>query len=364
MEIRRLNKKAIKEFIDSDEFNSMPYIPITKYRALSHLANPRASDDDILLFLALEDNKMVGYLGILADYLYDGETIYKVGWLSTSWIDPSQRRKGIAGKILRDALDAWNNRIVVADWTPSVDGVYRKSGIFADFASREGVQAYLRFNLRETLSINETMFGKIILNAADKILNTFNLLRLYFYNLDNHPPYEKMDRIDDESAQFMKRWNNSGTFRRSEKEMEWILKYPWVVEKSSEYPTQDERYRFSSVCNEFRTEVIKIRNNRDEMIALLILTVRNKSLQLPYLYYQTDHVEAVARFVYHYMYVNKIKMVVLYDSTLTNYILTNKTPFISKHKTKIPYFITKEMAEKLTDDQRIIQDGDGERIFT
>jgi GNAT superfamily N-acetyltransferase len=367
MEIRRLNKKALQDFIDSEEFNTMPFIPITRHRALSHLSNPRAADDDILLLLAWDNKKLVGCLGILPDFLYDGDKIYKVGWLSASWIDPSERRKGIAGKILREALDACNNQALIADWVPEVNDVYEKSGLFVNFAWREGVQAYLRFNLRETLPLKKTFFGKTILNAADKVLNIFNSARLYCHNVafgNEYPQFEKLDSIDDESSKFMSKWKDSETFRRLEKELTWILKYPWVLQRSSEYPTPDKRYHFSSVLNEFRQEIIKIRNSHKEMIAFLMLTVRNKSLQVPYLYYQPEHVETVARFIYRYMYEKRIKGVVLYEPRLSEYILKSKMPFISKQKAKIPYIIPKRFAEKLTDNKRIIQDGDGERVFT
>ncbi len=363
MEIRKLNKRALQEFIDSEEFKSMPLIPVTKYRALSHITNPRAADDDVLLLMAFEDNKMVGYLGVLADYLYDGDKIYKVGWLSASGVDPNQRRKGIAGKLLHAALDAWNNQILVADWVPSSFGVYEKSGAFADLASRAGVEANLRFNLRENFPA-KTLSRRIILVAADKILNVFNSVRLFFALRNDYPQYAKVDNMDDESVKFMKRWKKSELFRRSKKDYAWILQYPWVLEKSPEYPKRDERFIFSSVCNEFRTEVIKIRNDRNKMIALLMLTVRNKSLQIPYVYFQSEHVETVARFIYRYMYEKGIKGMVSYDSRLSEYILTNKTPFISRHKTAIPYIITKSLAEKLKDSGKTIQDGDGERVFT
>lgn len=363
MEIRRLNKKALREFIDSEEFKSMPLIPITKYRALSHLTNPRAADDDVLLLMAFEDNKMAGYLGVLADFLYDGDKFYKVGWLSASGVDPNQRRKGIAGKLLHAALDAWNNQILVADWVPSSFGVYEKSGAFTTLASRTGVQANIRFNLRENFPA-KTLPRRIGLAAADKFLNSFNSVRLLFALKNNNPLYEKVDGIDDESVQFMSRWKSSELFRRSEKEYAWILKYPWVLQKSSEYPKRDERFIFSSVCNEFRHEVIKIRNNRSEMIAFLMLTVRNKSLQIPYVYFQSEQVEAVAGFIYRYMYEKGIKEMVSYDSRLSEYILTNKTPFISRQKTAIPYIITKSLAEKLKESGKTIQDGDGERVFT
>lgn len=367
MEIRRLNKKELKKFIDSDEFQSMPVIPVTKHRALSHLANPRASDNDSLLLLAFEDKRMVGYLGILADFLYDRDKVYKVGWLSASWVDPSMRRQGISGKLLHEAFDAWDNHILVGDWVPDSYGVYKKSGAFIDPFTREGIQAHLRFNLRETLPLKKSLFTKIILIAADGVLNIFNSLRLFCHPLGHrnvYPPYEKTDSIDDESAEFMSRWKQSEMFRRTEKELNWILKYPWVLEISPEYPEPDQRFHFSSVCKEFRTEVVKLRSIRNEMIAFMMLTTRNKSLQIPYLYYHFDQVETVARFIYRYMYDKKIKGITLFDTRLSEYILTNRTAFISKHKMKRPYIITKSLAEKLTDDGRIIQDGDGELAFT
>lgn len=363
MEIRRLNKKALQEFINSEKFDSLPLIPVTKYRALSHLTNPRAADDDVLLLMAFEDNKMAGYLGVLADHLYDGDKIYKVGWLSASGVDPNQRRKGIAGKLLQAALDSWNNQILVADWVPSSFGVYEKSGAFTELAHREGVEANIRFNLRENYPA-KALPKRILLVAADKILNAFNAVRLLFALRNNNPLYEKVDGLDDESVQFMSRWKDSELFRRSKKEFAWILKYPWVLQKSPEYPQRDERFIFSSVCNEFRHEIIKIQNSSREMIALLMLTVRNKSLQIPYVYCQSEHVEAVVRFIYHYMYEKKIKGVVLYEARLADYILKNKTPFISKQKTAIPYIITKSLAAKLKESGKTIQDGDGERVFT
>jgi len=365
MEIRRLNKKDLKKFIDSDEFQSMPVIPITKHRALSHLFNPSASEDDILLLLAFEDKRMVGYLGIIPEFLYDREAIYKIGWLTAMWVDPLIRRKGIAGRLIREALDAWNNQVLVADWLPHTFGVYQKSGAFTEFV-REGIQGNLRFNLREAMA-PRTLFSRIILRGADEVLNIFNCLHLYCRNpvfRNDYPPYETSDRIDDESAEFINRWKSFRMFRRSAKDLEWILKYPWVLEKSRENPEPDKRYYFSSVCNEFRNEIIKIRGNQHKMIAFLMLTIRNKSLQIPYLYYHPDHVEAVARFIYRYMYNKKIRRITLFDTGLSEYILTNRTPFISKHKMKRPYIITKSLAEKLTDNARIIQDGDGELAFT
>ena len=367
MEIRRLNKKELMQFIDSDEFHSMPTIPITKHRALSHFSNPRASDDDVLLLLASENNRMVGYLGILADFLYDREAVYKIGWLSAFWVDPDIRRKGVAGKLLREALDAWNNKILVAEYVANSYGVYQKSGAFTDLVYRKGIQSSLRFSLRGNSPVQKTFFRKIILIAADKVLDIFNSLRLYCYNLifrNEYPPHEKLNRIDDESVEFMIRWKKSEMFQRTEKDLMWILKYPWVFEKSSEYTAPDKRYYFSSVCNEFRNDIIKIRDSRNEMIALLILKIRNKSLQISYVYYHTEQIEPVARFVYRYMYDKKIKTVRLFDTRLSDYILTNRTPFLSKHKIKRHYIITKSLAEKLTDDGRTIQDGDGELALT
>jgi len=82
IQIRQLNKAQLLTFIYSEEYKNLTFIPITKHRAISHIHNPRADDDDIILFLAYENEELVGYLGVLADKIYYQNSPIKCGWLS------------------------------------------------------------------------------------------------------------------------------------------------------------------------------------------------------------------------------------------------------------------------------------------
>ena len=78
METKTFNKAELQEFINSPSFNELINIPISRRRAISQIHNPRAEDEDILLVAAFDGNKTVGYLGILPDFVIQGNTKEKV----------------------------------------------------------------------------------------------------------------------------------------------------------------------------------------------------------------------------------------------------------------------------------------------
>ena len=129
----------------------MPVIPISRHRAWSHIRNPRVSEDDVILVLAMVEGKMAGYLGVLADYIYLNGQKEKAGWLSCMWVDPEVRGQGIAKKLLNRVLERWDNRILVTEFTPAAKGLYDRSQQFQDLKISEGLRGFLRFNLDELL---------------------------------------------------------------------------------------------------------------------------------------------------------------------------------------------------------------------
>jgi len=88
--IEILNKIQLKGYIDSPDFYHSDFVPISKHRAISHINNPRAGDDDILLLLAYEGDKLVGYLGVLPDFIYIDEKPNKIGWLSCIYVEANE----------------------------------------------------------------------------------------------------------------------------------------------------------------------------------------------------------------------------------------------------------------------------------
>ena len=67
MEIKTFTVADMRTALVSEDFWRTKTLPITKHRALSYSRNPRADEDDPVLLVAYQDNRVVGYLGILPE---------------------------------------------------------------------------------------------------------------------------------------------------------------------------------------------------------------------------------------------------------------------------------------------------------
>ncbi len=70
MEIKAFTVADLKTALVSEDFWLTETLPITKHRALSYSRNPRAEEDDLVLLVAYQDNRVIGYLGILPDKIF------------------------------------------------------------------------------------------------------------------------------------------------------------------------------------------------------------------------------------------------------------------------------------------------------
>ena len=103
MNIVTLNKSQLLQFINSDEFNTLPNIPISYIRAVSHINNPRANENDVLLILIYLDFGLAGYLGIVPDLIFKNDKPEKIGWMSCIWVHQNARGKGLAKTLTNKA---------------------------------------------------------------------------------------------------------------------------------------------------------------------------------------------------------------------------------------------------------------------
>ncbi|MEL6841973.1 MAG: GNAT family N-acetyltransferase, partial [Bacteroidota bacterium] len=131
--IQTLNAAALRAYIFSDTFDQTPVLPISRHRALSHLANPRLRPDDVIMIFAHSDEgELVGYLGVLPDEIYLNGKQDRGGWLSCMWVNPITRGQGIGGKLVQAALNAWQGRILVTEFTPAAKRLYDRTEAFVD----------------------------------------------------------------------------------------------------------------------------------------------------------------------------------------------------------------------------------------
>lgn len=366
--IQSLTPLQLGQFIRLEEYLHMPVVPISRHRAESHIANPRVADCDVILLLAYDEKRLVGYLGILADNIHFGNEVFKAGWLSCMWVDPLTRGQGIAKMLLQHAFDHWNNQILVTEFTVAAKGLYNRSANFTDLKIAEGLRCYLRFNLNYLLPQKNTFLSKIkgLLLLADGILNSINYMRLLFYSKSivfDEIRIEKMDEVDAESWHFIKPFIADQFIRRNREDLNWVLQNPWLKTGNDENNYKN-RYHFSAIEKRFEFRNFKFINEQGKIVAVMIFSIRNQNLKIPYAYIEKEYTSLVGKFTAHFMLTEKLDMLTTFHAGLVEYLRSGKTPFYHKRKMKRHYIITKKFLPQITDRKIILQDGDADCAFT
>jgi hypothetical protein len=363
MIIKEITAGELKDFIHSTEYKKLTVVPITRHRALSHINNPRVSPADVVLLLAYVDDKLAGYIGILADKLITKDT--RTGWISCFWVDDSTKGKGVAKVLLNKAFELWNNNLMVTQ-VPEARGTYIRSGLFMDPFTCKGIRGYLRFNLNELLPARNKKFKKFrgVLKATDRLLNVFNDLRIKLISEPQEGRFEYVNEIDAETDKFIKRFHGKNLTKREESELNWIIRFPWVLSA----PVSDltsKRYIFSSLDKQHSLMNIKIYDQTDNVKAFLMISVKGKNMKIPYCYFEPSDVGEVMKLIYLHMLKMNLNMLTTFNPLLREYMLSHKTPFIYKKEIIQEYFISKIFETSLGSlSEHSFQDGDGDCAFT
>ncbi|MES2587748.1 MAG: GNAT family N-acetyltransferase [Bacteroidota bacterium] len=366
IEIKHLNKNDLLDFIKSEEFSTLNFIPISKNRAISHCENPRLNQNDVLLFLAYEDKNLVGYLGALPDQIFINDSFQKCTWLSCLWIDPQQRGKKIAQKLLDSCFQVWENRILVTEFTDSAKYLYDKSGIFNSLSEKRGVRLYFRSDLEKLLPPKKEFFNKIkpLLKVSDNFFNLFIDFKNSFVRnkLNSTLKIVRVSEIDDELIDFIKSKQEKQLFKRGKEELNWILKFPWIV--SSPQTSESKKYHFSSVDKSFEFIALKLYNKTNELRAFVMFSKRNQSLKLPYCYFENENLPDIMDVINYYIQELKVSTFTCFNYEIAIFLNENKTKAFHKKEIKRNYIISKVFGETVLEQKFEIQDGDADACFT
>jgi GNAT superfamily N-acetyltransferase len=352
-----LNKHQLLEFINSEKYKSLEVLPISYHRAVSHINNPRAKEDDVLLILAYENEQLLGYLGILADDIYTEKEKYHVGWLSCIWVSPLARGKGIAKKMVLTAYEAYKHSILITNFTKEAGLLYYKLNIFQELPNLVGYRYYRKICSSKILPKRYPRLYKFtpIFKVIDKIFNPLITLFLMDKKAKKYNTFLPNENFLEETDK------HKISFKRRTKELEWILNFPWI-KKVDNFSDQSKKYHFSSEEKQFDTNIIAIQNE-NEVIGYLLYVLRNGHLKVPYVYYKLDHIKQVADVISEISNQKNVEFVTLFlDKELLKLV---KIKCIFKKPIKRQFLITKELATKIEDYSNIkIYDGDGDAVFT
>lgn len=365
MEIKTLTPCQLEALISSDTFRRMPVLPISTHRALSHIHNPRVEENDVIMIMAYEGEEMVGYLGVLADEIYNerGEG-FKCGWLSCLWVNPLVRGKGIAKQLLQTAFTTWDNRILVTEFTPEAKGLYDRSANFNDLRISKGLRCYLRFNLHEVLPKKNESYAKLKLplQIADTIANVPVALKLSMQAsyAKGAERWKEEKSINKAIHLYIAEKQGQSLEQRSARDLNWINKYPWI--KEGEPNDESKRYHFSSVDARFKNLFYYLAEGSD-FKGFVHITIRNNHIKVPYLY--CDNVADVMPLLHKLMLDYKLNMLTVFHKDVIAYLQRKSNPFLYLRPVKRHYMISKKLDANFNNKSILnIQDGDGDCAFT
>ena len=367
MEIVSLNKTALLDYVNSSAFEEQENLPISFHRAISHANNPRANVNDILLLLAMEGEELVGYMGILPDLLFiPFQPIVKVGWVSCLWIKESMRGKGITKELFRQAHHKYNGNLMAYDYVPATKRMYDSTGLFAKQPlAKNGIRLYIKSDFERILAPKSKIFekGATVLKGIDAAGNS--LLELYqsgkAYPID-HLNLERVETINDALNDFIEDQAQKNYFQRKQRELNWVLENPWIVE-NDEKAAVHKKYYFSSSAKEFNNFAFQLKNREGSIIAFYFFTMRNGVVKLPY-FFAKDAIKDSVFVINHLLQKWKAKEFTCFHPKLVSALNNSKT--IAFHKKEVNRYlvIDKQLSKNITHVNLFMQDGDGDAVFT
>ncbi len=365
--IKSLNASELVEFTQTAEFRKLPHWPVSPQRALSYLASPRSRENDIVCLLGYLDNELIAYRCIMPDRPGKDREGPAMGWLSGNWVRPDKRRSGYATGLFREALKHWEGRLIFTNYAPESKAVYDKTGEFKLYHRQFGSRTYLRFDLA-TLLPPKSMILRLLKPVwwlSDLILNFFHDIGILvirpFFNLSRYRVIW-LSSFDREAMDFARPYMKDSFSGRDEKDINWILHYPWIVEQ----PVASDlsrKYFFSAAKKRFANYLMKV-YKENELKAVLWLTRVDRKLTMPYGFFPADFAPEVDDIIYSIMLHQRLNIFTTFHRDLASAMARFRWRYLFRKNMVRNYYATKKLIEELPDPPSVrIYDGDGDVAF-
>ncbi len=367
MEIKTFTVADLRTALLSEDFWLTKTLPITKHRALSYSRNPRADKDDPVLLVAYQDNQVIGYLGILPDKIFVNSAVYKFGWLTSWWVNPSCAMTGVGAVLLFKALNAYHQHLGVSGGSKEARKSLHASQKFIALKPLKGLEIRFRFNVTGAVcrKLPTLKMLRVLFKLFDVMLDEIVNFRYFFWkrrdNICRRLTFEYISTIDEETDQFIHRHHQHDLTRKGKIDLNWIMMYPWILSA----PLKDsagKRYYFSSRAERFFYLGVKVFEQNNEMAGFFMLKVRDDRMSVVYSYFESQHALAIAAAVVYHALAMDVSALSLYDESLAKSFSKLRCPHGSAKAVSRGFSLSKAFADIPLAGYRI-HGGDGDLAF-
>jgi GNAT superfamily N-acetyltransferase len=268
------------------------FIPITRQRALAHAHNPFAEPGDIALLVAYQETEdpshreIVGFFGIMPIRLKRHDRFDRVYWFSTWRVMPQLRGKSVGSLLMKEALSLEEDFMIVG--SGPARKVCRRFGFWeheplvfyqldlagmtrlnpATWLSRAARRLLRPFKARVQMDNRATRFVDRLLAPLGRAVFV-RLLQPRLQMPSAGVCAAEVDQVRPETAEQLAS-QAPVEFARGAAVVNWMLKYPWVVEPGQS-PTEKMDFYFSDVRHGFRMIALELFSSQDDYLGYLVL---------------------------------------------------------------------------------------------
>ncbi len=368
MEIKAYSVKDLKAALEQTSLWKTDVFPITKHRALSYVNNPRADSEDIVLLVAYEGNRVIGYIGAIPWKIYIENKEKKLAWLTGWWMDSEFRKTGIGRSLLYRILEIYDYDAMIPYYKSTSKRVFDASGRFINLKEYSGIKLLFRFNLSEILvrKIPGIKFLRPLLKIVDAAANLFTNIRQWLWKRNSsiyeNYIFEHICCIDSETSAFIKKYRKNELSRYEEEDFNWIFSFPWILSTPVNDITLSDYY-FSSVSKKYGLINIKIFDRNKKMAAFAVFRFREKNLNIPFYFCRENCHETILKIAGLIMIDMKLDTLTLNDEFLTEKFHNTGLPVIFKKSIFNQFLITDKYKDFDFSDY-YVHEGEGDNIFS
>ncbi|MBU3658443.1 MAG: GNAT family N-acetyltransferase [Flavobacteriales bacterium] len=331
---RKVLKKDVQNVLEDVSFWNNSFLIISKQRLIALQNNPNAEDDDIVLILAMEEETIIGYMGLFVDYITLNGVTQKMGWITTWWV--KYKGTGIGKDLMNEMFDANKGLIAVSQFNSNSGRVFEKSGNYIDIVNTNGYSFALRSNIQELLISKFKLLDKVhfIPNLINSVLSIYSSIKINkFLNSNKNLEFtvEYLKTIDSDSFEFINKHNANHISKKSKEFYNWLLGYYWVLKAPLLEKTNKSKYAFSMYDYDFDISFIKI-IKKNEIVGILVLQKRNSKVKVLFAYYNENCVDLVSKVIILNSINQDTREIVCYDIGINNQL--NKLSFYT-YKTDV-----------------------------
>lgn len=360
MKIAEVTVGGLPDFINSSEYQLLDVKPITPLRAISQSKNPFASASDIALVYACENNSLLCFAGLLPATINhnNGNSASNSGW----WVNP-QRGKALGLSLFLRAFNACKRRMFLTDCTAYTKEILDKTGYFKFLPPLIGKRWFMRFFFGARLkNKGYNMHTVNFVGGIDSFLN-----RLYKPLLQSGKKDDSSDgfeiiqcqKLNSDHTEFIEKHSGKYFLSQDIDKLNWIISNPWVTAQTD---TDTVNYPFTYEVQSFSQHFLIIRKD-DEVRAIVLISMRDKHVTLPFYYGSAQWINEVAGILKQHIISLRANSLILYNRELIRAFETIKLPSYYT-KNIVRYAGYSNELEPFFSTEGLFQDGEADVVFT